>query len=293
MLKKDKEWVLNIFQFKKPFPIATINAIGRHKITDPQYYWDNMNRSKDGTYCLFQYTINGHGEIKIDGKTYKIGKNEAFFVKIPGKHVYYLPENASSWEVLYVEFSIEVEDFRKQITENAASDILKFTPDSKFVSLLWETFYAATSREIHDIFQCSRYTYNLIFELLNGYNKVEKKKNSLVTENIKKYIKKNYAKPLSIEDISNYTSLSKFHLTRKFKAETGISPGQYLIKTRLKNATSLLLNSNMTIEEISEKVGFSCGNYFAKAFRHKFKISPTKYRNYYKNFYKLNVLSNE
>ncbi|MDO5089835.1 MAG: AraC family transcriptional regulator [Leptotrichiaceae bacterium] len=293
MLKKDKERILNIFRFKKPFPIATINAIGRHKITDFQYYYDNMNRSEDGTYCLLQYTVCGHGEIKIDGKTYKIDKNEAFFVKIPGKHIYYLPENTSSWEVLYVEFSLEVEDFRKQITESVNSDILKFSPDSKFVSLLWKTFYAATSYEIHDIFECSRYAYNLIFELLNECTKSEKKKNSEVTENIKNYIKKNYVKPVSIEDISKYVNLSKFHLTRKFKEETGISPGQYLIKTRLKKATSLLLNSNLTIEEISEKVGFSCGNYFAKAFKHKFNISPTKYRNHYKNFYKLNFLSNE
>ena len=104
---------------------------------------------------------------------------------------------------------------------------------------------------------------------------------------------KNYAKPLAIEDLSNHVNLSKYHLTRKFKAEAGISPGQYLIKVRLKKATSLLLNSNMTIEEISEKVGFSCGNYFAKAFKHNFKISPTKYRNYYKHFCKLNILSNE
>ena len=66
MLKKDKEWILNIFKFRKSFPLITINSIGRHKITSPEYYWDGMKRPQDGTYCLFQYTISGNGEIKID-----------------------------------------------------------------------------------------------------------------------------------------------------------------------------------------------------------------------------------
>lgn len=292
MLKKEKEWILNIFGFKKPFPIVTINSIGRHKITNSDYYWDNMKRPQDGNYCLLQYTINGYGEIKIDNKIYRIGKNEAFFVKIPGKHVYYLPENAS-WEVLYVEFSIEAENFRKQIIKNAGSEILKFSPDSKSISLLWELFYASKSNEVHNVFECSKYSYNLLFELLNEFAKVNKKIDSPTVESIKSYINKNYAKPLAIEDLSKHVNLSKYHLTRKFKTEAGISPGQYLIKVRLQKATSLLLNSNMTIEKISEKVGFSCGNYFAKAFKHNFKISPTKYRNYYKHFCKLNILSNE
>ena len=44
-------------------------------------------------------------------------------------------------------------------------------------------------------------------------------------------------------------------------------------------------------EKISDYVGFSCANYFSKAFRHKFKISPTEYRNYYKNYYKVNFVT--
>ncbi len=35
MLKKDKEWILNIFGFKKPFPIVTINSIDRQKLQIP------------------------------------------------------------------------------------------------------------------------------------------------------------------------------------------------------------------------------------------------------------------
>ena len=70
--------------------------------------------------------------------------------------MYYLPKNAS-WEVLYLEFSVEAENFRKQIVKNAGSEILKFSPDSKSISLLWELFYAAKSNEIYNIFECSKY----------------------------------------------------------------------------------------------------------------------------------------
>lgn len=284
MLIKDTDWILNIFNFKKNFPLLSIEAIGRHRVIDSNYYWNNMDREEDGNYCLFQFTISGSGEFKINGKTYTMDKNKGFFIEIPGEHLYYLPKNSTAWEVLYIEFSIEAKPFYEEIIKNYGSNIFEFSNNSRFISLMWEAFYSARNNEITNIFEASQIGYNLIFELLKFSNKKNIKKNSEIIESVKKYIHKNYTKPIAIEDMAKYAAFSKFHLTRKFKEEIGISPGQYLIRTRLKNATNLLLNTNKSIEEISEDVGFSCGNYFAKAFKNKFKISPTKYRNLYKTY---------
>lgn len=269
--------------------MVSMIAIGRHKIISKDYHWDSNTRS-DGNFCLLQYTLNGFGEIKIDGKTFSLKKEQAFLITIPGNHTYYLPKNSDNWEVLYIEFSIEAKDLIEDIIKLNKGHIFTLKKNSKLINLFWEIYYAATSNEITDIYKCSQYTYNFLFEFLSMYNP-KNEQNSHSIKEVKKYIKKNYLKPISVEDISKHVNISKSHLTRKFKAETGISPGQYLIKTRLSKATELLLNSDFTIDQISEKVGFSCANYFSKAFRHKFKISPTEYRHTYKNYYKVNFLS--
>ena len=289
MLKKDKKWILNVFDFEKPFPIVFIRAIGRHSISDKSYYWDSSTR-KDKNFCLFQYTLNGQGEIKIGNKTYSQRKDEAFFITIPGNHAYYLPQNSNFWEVLYIEFSIEADEFVKNLTNLNNNSIYKLQKNSKLLNLIWEFYYASVNNEITDIYKCSQYAYNILFEFSSLFVTKKEKSSELIKE-IKKYIKKNYQKPISSEDISRYVNVSKSHLTRKFKAETNISPGQYLIQTRLTKARELLLDTDSSIEKISDYVGFSCANYFSKAFRHKFKISPTEYRNYYKNYYKVNFVT--
>lgn len=73
--------------------------------------------------------------------------------------------------------------------------------------------------------------------------------------------------------------LSKFHFTREFEKEVGMTPGKYIIKIRLKKAIELLtFSKDMTIEEIAIETGFNCGNYFSKVFKKYIGISPSAYR---------------
>ena len=169
MLKKDKKWILNVFDFEKPFPMVFIRAIGRHSISDKSYYWDSSTR-KDKNFCLFQYTLNGQGEIKIGNKTYSQRKDEAFFITIPGNHAYYLPQNSNFWEVLYIEFSIEADEFVKNLTNLNNNSIYKLQKNSKLLNLIWEFYYASINNEITDIYKCSQYAYNILFEFSSYSN---------------------------------------------------------------------------------------------------------------------------
>ena len=68
-------------------------------------------------------------------------------------------------------------------------------------------------------------------------------------------------------------------MTREFEKEFGAAPGKFLINIRLEKAIYLLLTEpNLTVNEIAESTGFSCGNYFSKVFKNKFNTTPTEYR---------------
>ena len=93
-----------------------------------------------------------------------------------------------------------------------------------------------------------------------------------------KYINANFDKDINLDDIASKVACNKYSFSHKFKKEIGISPYQYLIKQRLKKAKELLLYTNLSVNNISEKVGFSNYNSFYKLFLKEFKITPLSMR---------------
>jgi AraC-like DNA-binding protein len=64
-----------------------------------------------------------------------------------------------------------------------------------------------------------------------------------------------------------------------FKEYTGISPGQYHLSLRIRQAKELLINTNLSIKEISYRLGFESIFYFSRVFKSKTGINPTEYKN--------------
>lgn len=81
-----------------------------------------------------------------------------------------------------------------------------------------------------------------------------------------------------VDELADKLEVTKHHLIREFTKHTGISPGRYLTKTRIKNAIELFAEPDYTIEVIGQLVGYSNGNYFCKVFRSETGLSPGEYR---------------
>jgi AraC family transcriptional regulator len=96
----------------------------------------------------------------------------------------------------------------------------------------------------------------------------------------KDYMLSNYNQDISLEDISRQSCLSPTHLFRTFKQIYNCSPHQYLIQARLDNARHMLQNTNYTLNEIVNLVGFTCPSTFIKLFKNKYHFTPGGYRNY-------------
>lgn len=87
-----------------------------------------------------------------------------------------------------------------------------------------------------------------------------------------------FAEDLSLEDIARDAAMSKFHLIRKFKLSTGLSPYQYLIKRRLERACALLRQGGLPIAQIALAVGFGDQSQFNKHFRRAYGTTPAAFR---------------
>ena len=91
------------------------------------------------------------------------------------------------------------------------------------------------------------------------------------------YIHNNYADNITIDNLAEYANISRRECFRCFKQFTNMSPIDYINGYRLEHAAKLLLESNLSVTEISNASGFNNSSYFGKLFKNKFYISPGQY----------------
>ena len=95
-----------------------------------------------------------------------------------------------------------------------------------------------------------------------------------------RYITENYAKPLTLKSLAKQLYVSPEHFSRTFKDYTGISVWNFIKKVRIDKAQFLLLNTDMSICEIAEAVGYCDEKHFSKIFKEMTSSPPSKYRKY-------------
>jgi AraC-like DNA-binding protein len=83
----------------------------------------------------------------------------------------------------------------------------------------------------------------------------------------------------SVNDICTALGISRVQLYRKVKAVLGYNINEYILNVRIQKAKYLLLNEDLSIAEVSYKVGFSSAAYFSTVMKSKLGVTPTEFRN--------------
>jgi AraC-like DNA-binding protein len=95
---------------------------------------------------------------------------------------------------------------------------------------------------------------------------------------IRKYIDLHYKEDISHQSIADGLHVNKYHMAHIFRAYTGYSPSQYIIRRRIGRAQILLFNSDISIADIAEQIGFNNINHFHNTFRSVVGMTPGRYR---------------
>lgn len=92
------------------------------------------------------------------------------------------------------------------------------------------------------------------------------------------YIQTHITEQISLEEIAAVLGISTSNLTRKFNAQIGITPREYINRQKIEEAKRLLLENEFTLTEIAAKLGFSTSSYFAAVFKQFVSCTPSEYR---------------
>lgn len=92
------------------------------------------------------------------------------------------------------------------------------------------------------------------------------------------YLKANYAKQITLEELADDFYISRYYLTRVFKKTTGFTIFEFIHSLRIVEAQRLLRETNLKVIDIAEKVGFTNVSNFGKVFKSVTGVSPLSYR---------------
>ena len=255
----------------KAFPF-NISELGYFQ-AGPQYF-----TRRDGFQpVLLIYTIGGQGEMHWKGQSCALTPGTAVVISCDSFHEYRTV--GDSWQfhwahlggtgldgyraplldrltpVQLVNPSALEEQFRSLKSLDSNGGILALAEISHIVSGLLLTMLRSLSDPAGDSAMC----------------RAEVRK-------LADYIQQNLEKPLSIEDFTQVTNLSKYHLIHLFHQQMGVPPYRYLHHCRANRAQQLLRATDLPVSEIGQQVGYTDPVNFIRHFRAITGTTPAKYR---------------
>ena len=95
---------------------------------------------------------------------------------------------------------------------------------------------------------------------------------------VRRYIDNHFKENLTLEQLAEMVHISKYHLSHTFQKEFHTSPISYLIARRIQESRFLLRETDLSVSQIAQILGFSSLSYFSQSFRKLEGVSPIEYR---------------
>lgn len=241
-------------------------------------------------YYLVHTVMSGKGIFEIDGKRYECTKGDTFVI-FPDTLFTYRAHESDPWHYRWVAFRGHlVQSLLRSIGITPAHPIVACDDCRSLIQLyrkIQHTLERTSSPELADL-----EANGLLRILLKEFGELNADKlsfNSLaiipdLERQIKqavRYLSYQFAKQISIDDLSRSLGYHRTHLSKMFKQYTGLSPMQFLLKVRMERAKELLSGQvHLSIDQVASSVGYSDALYFSKQFRKTFGSSPTEFRAY-------------
>lgn len=221
---------------------------------------------------ILHYVYSGCGVLRIGDTEYKIHPREIFLIR-PNQLTYYEADSENPWLYRWIEFNGSMsERIISAFSEPVISD---------YDDIIGEKF--------KEFISCGKITFEAAMEkfwaviaalTLNSTDSAQIRSRDYV-QMAELYIKNNINKKITVNDISNYVGINRSYLSRLFKEYKNISPQQYLTTERINTAAQYLKNTDISIVEVAQSVGYSDYHIFNKVFHRYFNTSPSEWRKKY------------
>ena len=268
------------------------STIAVHCSRNPSSTYHNHN------YYELVYVIRGMAQHIVNGE-HRILSKESYFLLSPNDEHMYVPLNSDPFKIINLMFDPSIID-SKFTLETPFGEIIKHPligmSEKNLVATPLAMHYSDSSNVMKSIFLNSFDEYRkkrigyinvlksnviraLIECLRNVSGDTDNPTNSSFVNKIVKYANDHYAESISLSSMCNSLGYSVPYVSRIFKEQIGMNFSEYLVNLRVQKACSLLLSTNMSVQNIITAVGYSNTEFFYRAFKEIMGETPTKFRN--------------
>jgi AraC family transcriptional regulator of arabinose operon len=236
------------------------------------------------TEYLIHIVLSGKGIYQVGNKTYEIGPNMAFLI-YPGVTTYYEACKDDPWTYIWVGFNgIKAAAALKYAQLSNDNPVINIKNTDPFVNYINGMLNSSQLTFGNDLAR-EGFLYLFISALVQdkqsqvSIEEVHDYSYQVYVEHSLEYIEHNYNKNIKVQGIADYIGINRSYLTNCFKSILNISPQEYILNYRMNQASTLLKNTNLPINEIANKVGYDDALNFSKCFKKVIGDSPTDFRN--------------
>lgn len=262
-----------------------------------QAIYKSENNPVKVTDCRIFYITDGGADIFIENKHYPLRTNSFFYCCGGSEYNIVSPKGFS---LVSTNFDLTQENnhrtlcFSPKSTLKGIPSMPVFYNEIEDSPLLNSHLYLSDAgslrhyidRLLKETVDNSRYSREIcsciLKELLTELHRYQPAAPSVV-DTVIKYINTNYSQNLNNKELATMTGYHEYHLNRLFLAHTGTSMHNYLLRVRLNHAKHWILNTDIPLNEIPEKVGFNSYSHFSSYFKQYYGVSPAEYRKHMKN----------
>jgi AraC-like DNA-binding protein len=226
------------------------------------------------------YIIGGKGQFLIEDQLYPVNANNLVVIN---PNVTHTEVSLNAQPLEYIVLGIDGVELQTSDTSNGKFSILDQFESVEISgclrNILREMELKSTGYE--DV--CQAYMEILIIRLMRNTALAVPAEPQTASRNrqcaaIRRYIDLHFKEALTLEQLAEEGHMNKYYLSHAFKREYGISPINYMISRRIEESKYLLAETDLSMSQIAQLLGFSSLSYFSQVFRRTQFLSPMEYR---------------
>ncbi|PLS05607.1 helix-turn-helix domain-containing protein [Neobacillus cucumis] len=279
-------------------PLPTLLAAGKNIFEIGQ---SHLNRNNIGVFDLLVVT-KGQLFMGEDYRKFEVSKGDALIL-YPDRHHYPTsPCNqvteafwfhfiaSKGWQDLTISKPLPFEERSAEDCGNFLSEVpfgitlpkYCHLSNSESVELLCSKIISSENESIYSgEWQRQVLFQQLLQELSNHMHLANSLPAFAVAEKAAVYLRKNYAKKVTYEDLGQALKFHPNHIARCMIQSFGCTPIEYVNKIRIDQAKILLVSTDWSIDQISESSGFTQSAYFSRMFKKMEHLTPNQFRKQY------------
>ena len=287
-MSKKKKGSAEFRYYEVPREEAVLALMGNKWI---QVYGENINNLHFHNLIEIGYCHYGAGELVIEEDQYRFGAGMVSCIPANFLHVTKSDTHVRAfWEYLYISPADILKQQGKPMQEtrniidavNRSAFFIKVEENPIFATLIRAIFEEMQNKNAYYRECVGGLAYTLLYEIarFNGRGNVQScgKNNSLQLENAIEYVERNYPNNFKIADLANECHMSETHFRRVFQEKMNMTPVEYVNFVRIKKACELIDKTDISMEDVAEKVGFITPSTFNRNFRRIIGTSPYQWK---------------